>query len=115
MIGCLRTRVRKQPIIALYFYSENELKFFNLEARTVRAGIQHKIQDLHVLTAKIQIRLHSPIRILFFRLNKLGPLATHSAPTEYSNQTAQMPRLIGVSDGRTCQLVTFFLDTGRSL
>ena len=34
MIGCLRTRVRKQPIIALYFESENVLKFYNLEART---------------------------------------------------------------------------------
>ena len=32
MIGCLRTRVRKQPIIALYLESENELKFYNLEA-----------------------------------------------------------------------------------
>ena len=32
MIGCLRTRVRKQPIIALYFESENELKFYNLKA-----------------------------------------------------------------------------------
>ena len=32
MIGCLRTRVHKQPIIALYFESENELKFYNLEA-----------------------------------------------------------------------------------
>ena len=32
MIGCLRTRVRKQPIIELYFESENELKFCNLEA-----------------------------------------------------------------------------------
>ena len=32
MIGCLRTCVRKQPIIALYFESENELKFYNLEA-----------------------------------------------------------------------------------
>ena len=30
MIGNLRTRVRKQPIIALYF--EDELKFYNLEA-----------------------------------------------------------------------------------
>ena len=30
MIGCLRTRVRKQPIIALYFESENELQFYNL-------------------------------------------------------------------------------------
>ena len=26
--------VRKQPIIALYFASENELKFYNLEARS---------------------------------------------------------------------------------
>ena len=32
-MGWLRTRVRKQPIIALYFKSENVLKFFNLEAR----------------------------------------------------------------------------------
>ena len=32
MIGCLRTRVRKQPIIALYFVSENEHMFYNLEA-----------------------------------------------------------------------------------
>ena len=32
MIGCLRTRVRKQPIIALYFESENEIKFYNREA-----------------------------------------------------------------------------------
>ena len=28
MIGCLRTRVRKQPINALYFEFENELKFY---------------------------------------------------------------------------------------
>ena len=32
MIGCLRAHVRKQPIIALYFESENELKFYNLKA-----------------------------------------------------------------------------------
>ena len=35
MIGCLWTRVRKQPIIELYFESENELKFYNLEARSL--------------------------------------------------------------------------------
>ena len=33
MIGCLRTRVRKQPIIAIYFESEDELKFYNLKAK----------------------------------------------------------------------------------
>ena len=32
MIGCLRTRVRKQPIIALYFEFETVLRFYNLEA-----------------------------------------------------------------------------------
>ena len=32
MIGCLRTRVHKQPIIALYFEFETVLKFYNLEA-----------------------------------------------------------------------------------
>ena len=30
MSSCLRTRVRKQPLIALYFEFENELKFYNL-------------------------------------------------------------------------------------
>ena len=33
MIGCLRTCVRKQPIIVLYFEHETVLKFYNLEAR----------------------------------------------------------------------------------
>ena len=33
MIDCLRTRVRKQPIVVLYFEFENELKFYNLKAR----------------------------------------------------------------------------------
>ena len=38
MIGYLWTR--KQPIIALYFESENELKFYNLEARPDLIGVQ---------------------------------------------------------------------------
>ena len=32
MIGCLRTRVRNQPIIVLYFEFEIKLKFYSLEA-----------------------------------------------------------------------------------
>ena len=32
MIGCLWTRVRKQPIIALYFEFETVLMFYNLKA-----------------------------------------------------------------------------------
>ena len=34
MIACLRTHVRKQPVIALLFESENELKFYSLKARS---------------------------------------------------------------------------------
>ena len=41
MIGCLGTRVRKQPIIELYLESENELKVYILEARK---RINHKSQ-----------------------------------------------------------------------
>ena len=37
-------RVRKQRIIALYFEFENELKFYNLEARLVCVFAQ---SDLH--------------------------------------------------------------------
>ena len=52
MIGCLRTRVRKQPIIALYIESENLLKFYNLEAWSrgykiwVHSQNQNKVQRL---------------------------------------------------------------------
>ena len=34
MTACLLTRVRKQPIIALYFEFETVLKFYNLRAWT---------------------------------------------------------------------------------
>ena len=40
MIGCMQTRVRKQPIIALYFESENELHFYNLEALSINSHSQ---------------------------------------------------------------------------
>ena len=33
IIGCLQTRVCKQPIIALYLEFEYELKFYNLRVR----------------------------------------------------------------------------------
>ena len=52
MIGCLWTRVRKQPMIVLYFEFENELKFYNLEARSlnyktwVHSQTQNKVQWL---------------------------------------------------------------------
>ena len=57
MFGCLRTR--KQPIIALYFESENELKFYKLEGRTLCSSsrvlkCQHFIGDFN------QVKLTTP-------------------------------------------------------
>ena len=46
MIGCLQTRVLKQPTITLYFEFENELKFYNLEARLSRMRLQ-KLSSWH--------------------------------------------------------------------
>ena len=39
MIGCLRTHVRKQPIIALNFELETVLKFYNLDASPLETFI----------------------------------------------------------------------------
>ena len=44
MIGYLRTRVRKQPIISLYFESD-ELKFYSLEARSKKKKKKKKNGD----------------------------------------------------------------------
>ena len=45
MIGCLRTRVRKHPNIALYFESENELQFYNLEDCSLSKELHHKARN----------------------------------------------------------------------
>ena len=42
MIGCLWTRVCKQPIIALYFEFETVLKFLKLRARCSESGNAQK-------------------------------------------------------------------------
>ena len=44
-----QTSVRNQPIIALYFEFENELKFHNLEAWCSILYINFKILDLNIL------------------------------------------------------------------
>ena len=42
MIGWLRTRVRNQPIIALYFEFDTVLKFYNLETRADKDRLHKK-------------------------------------------------------------------------
>ena len=49
MMGCLRTHVRKQPIIALYFESETVVKVYNLKARTIKMSILISIQNCLIL------------------------------------------------------------------
>ena len=51
MIGCLRTRVHKQPIIALYFEFETVLKFYNLKAQfhIIWAGLKTRVCNLKVI------------------------------------------------------------------
>ena len=68
MIGCLWTRVRKQPIIALYFESETVLKFYNLEARSLVKSAYQKINFLisqpnHMLWA---LKTTVPMRWFFW-------------------------------------------------
>ena len=64
MIGCLR--VRKQPIIALYFESENELKFYNLEACSTEEETQATI-------IKVQENdTNSPWAVILITLKKGG-------------------------------------------
>ena len=63
MIGCLWTRVRKQPIIARYFESEPVLKFYNLEAsncnnKKLQTNSQHHEEEIleqtNIYGARIQ-------------------------------------------------------------
>ena len=67
MIGCLRTRVRKQPIIALYFESENELNLYNLKARMreIAAGPSDIVVEL---SRQQFIQMPPCSRILLLRL-----------------------------------------------
>ena len=50
MIGCLRTRVCKQPIIALYFEFETVLKSYNLEASSLLLQIIAKLEWTKITT-----------------------------------------------------------------
>ena len=59
MIGCLRTRVRKQPINALYFKSEIGLKFYKLEARIWNMDTFELVMWIRFLGYKMFFKLNS--------------------------------------------------------
>ena len=42
MIGCVRTCLRKQPIIGLYFESETVLKFYNSLGASYWKSLAHR-------------------------------------------------------------------------
>ena len=59
MIGCLRTRVHKQPIIVLYFEFENEFKFYNLQA-----WLKSQLQFVAMLSSSIAWCVAMPVSLL---------------------------------------------------
>ena len=77
MIGCLRTRVRKKAIIALYFEFENELKFYNLEAsistalyrRASQSGKSGTVRESNQAIGVRKVHRRSIIKVPFFSLN----------------------------------------------
>ena len=69
MIGCLRTRVRKQPIIALYFESETVLQFYNLKAMLWSF---EKGTILTPLSKNLALQNHMSITGLRRRLSSIG-------------------------------------------
>ena len=90
MIGCLRTRVRKQPIIALYFEPETVLKFYNIGAQvlsafecsfslhsiTGNAGSKSQLSGIHIrmcqapkgIVGKLMMIAHSIISTLVVKV-----------------------------------------------
>ena len=60
MIGCLRTHVRKQPIIALYFEFETVLKFYNLETRLMQSLVYQKV----ITHASDETCLHAYVTVI---------------------------------------------------
>ena len=75
MIGCLRTRVRKQPIIALYFEFETIVKFYNLGARYPYPYLDDKCKlfCMYLAIAGVNIRSHMSAHVLLNLLNELKP------------------------------------------
>ena len=76
MIGCLRTLVCKQPIIALYFESENELKFYNLETRKcynlrLQTEPQHHDQETRNTDSHKSIKVKLPALFLSMMIAEL--------------------------------------------
>ena len=112
MIGCLRTHVRKQPIIAIYFEFENELKFYNLMAelssKKPLSSIRYKVACRYSKDSNQLAHLHHLISVLVLQLKNVGHLAFDRTPIKDSDQTAQMCRMVRVYDVCTCKLYLFF-------
>ena len=56
MIGCLRTRVHKQPIIALYFETDNELKDYGSDVLFGMIWVQTVCKDRQHSTHRWQAK-----------------------------------------------------------
>ena len=90
MIGCLRTRVLKQPIIALYFESEPVFKFYNLEACIMKVTGAQSRPGRSACSNSMPISILS-IKILetifngFFTIKWYGDLPRTILPSQWSS------------------------------
>ena len=75
MIGWLRPRVRNQPIIALYFESENVLKFYNLEAWFKSDEHLHKLTTVvRTIVILVQIQWSCNLEVILKELLSFAKL-----------------------------------------
>ena len=109
----LLMKVQKLELIDLGLIWFEGNKLTSPQYLTLQKHLSHlmtKPTKWHVHPAKTQISLG--IRPVWSESSlsawrKLGSLATHWAHSEDSDQTGQMPRLIGVFAGLTCHFVGF--------
>ena len=83
MMGCLRTHVRKQPIIELYFESETVLKLCNLKVLAIlffKKKKKNRLSSFSVILCFILLtmvkKIMSPLafELLYFRVRHNTPL-----------------------------------------
>ena len=103
MIGWLRTRVRKQPIIMLYFESENELTFYNLEARQYHSHLRLKTVYPNRSSPKSDHYLLIYLFIYLF-INSLFSSLNWDAFHEYSEHNIIIISLLGKKNEKSDNL-----------
>ena len=108
MIGCLRTRVRKQPIIGLYFESENELQFYHLGARCVFSTILKAKSRMHLSCGHVSASSQSLGFILSLKMTSNFITSRPDVSSGYLNNSDS--KITDAPICRGCQFILTILD-----